>query len=217
MKKQFIAAIFVAASCLMASCDKSAYLGTEQIYVQTQRQELPKSPVDTTSTPSDTTTVVPDVVMPDDDKILPDEWGLIKGATISAVPSRDVSGDYDRRNLLIITEKGAISVSFDKEEIVPEEGRIITGYFVEGNFSEYNSGLYIKEHDRWEPAIATTEKTQIIYKGVEKTDYVYYTTLKMWREWQNGMTYEVTGYTIDVNEAGVLHIFYNGEQVMLIR
>ena len=176
--------------------------------------EVPPTPEDTTVTPEPPFTPDPYVEPEDDDRLLGSQ---IVGAYMSAVPSRDMKADYDKRCLLIITEKGAIAVSFEKDEIVPEEGRILAGYFVEGDFNGYNSGIYIKEHDRWEPAIATTEKTSIIYKGEYKTDHVLYTTLKMWNGWKNGLTFEVEGYTIDVNQDGILKIIFNGELYMQIR
>ncbi len=242
VKTALVAVFFGVMLCMFTSCDKDTFLGTEETFKARKESitrpstdveepkdttvvtppadttivtpEVPPTPEDTTVTPEPPFTPDPYVEPEDDDRLL---GSKIVGAYMSAVPSRDMKADYDKRCLLIITEKGAIAVSFEKDEIVPEEGRILAGYLVEGDFNGYNSGIYIKEHDRWEPAIATAEKTQIVYKGEYKTDHVLYTTLKMWNGWKNGLTFEVEGYTIDVNQDGVLQILFNGELYMQIR
>ena len=144
------------------------------------------------------------------DKILPDSWGRIVGVGVSAVPADDVDGSYAKKCMVIRCEHGAVAISFNMEEIMPDEGAVTSAYFVEGNFSaEYNGGVYIS--GKWEPAISKDMSDRIAY-FVEDTCLrnIRNTTLARW-DWRDGnWSTVIDGYTFDM-DGDTLLISYNGE------
>jgi len=179
--------------------------------------EVPEDEVDEIyENPINPTPNIPEVEDDEIEKILPESWGKIVGAGISAVPADDVDGAYAKKCMVIRTEQGAVAVSFNMDEIVPEEGAILASYFVEGNFSsEYNGGLY--STDRWVPAISKDMSDRIAYfVGDTCKRNIRNTTLARWN-WRDGnWSTVVAGYDFQVDE-DVLSIFFDGELYMQIR
>ncbi len=159
------------------------------------------------------------------DKVIPESWGTIVGAGISAVPT-DPNGGSAQKCLTIRTDKGAVAVPFSMSDNVPEVSNILSGYFVEGDFSaEYNSGFYTTTVNQgsydlgvWAPAIAKDLSDRIAYyNGDDMVRNIRHSVLGMWG-WRNGnYSTVVEGYIFSVSESGVLTITVNGTVVMQIR
>ena len=237
-KETFFATLVVAfMSLFLISCEKSSFVGFEYDEEIAVIQESADSKTDVQKdTTSISDSVEEEVVeenisdellsseevidapeyTPEVDKILPPEWGKIVGADISAVPADDEKKSCAKKCMVIRTELGAVAIVFDMDTVVPDEGAIVAGYFVEGNFSaEYNGGLYVSDH--WIPAISKDMGDRIAYYlGDTCKRNIRNTTLKMWN-WRDGnFTTVIDGYTFDVAD-GILQISYCGEQVMQIR
>ena len=159
------------------------------------------------------------------EKIIPDAWGKILGAAISAVPT-DPNGSSAQKCICIRTDKGAVAIPFSMNANVPSVSSILSGYFVEGNFSaEYNSGYYTNANNhgsydlgKWAPAIAKDEADRISYfSGNTKVRVIRHSTLNMWN-WRGGnLSTVVDGYEFSVSNEGVLTVSVNGNVVMQIR
>jgi len=161
-------------------------------------------------------------------KIIPDEWGKIKSAGFSAVPSHlDANGNYvDGSNaqtatscMTIVTDKGAVPVLFgwaDQDPRVPTTAQILASPFTTGTYTaDYNSAYY---NNGWVPAIAKDTNTGISYSipGVPDIRFVRNESLVMWG-WRGGNYSTVLpGYTCMV-EDGTLTVTYNGQVVLELR
>lgn len=217
MKTKILSAFVAVISIVVfTSCEDSSFVGfnpaemISSLPTSEDSENSETSEISETSDIPDTpdTTDTPETEV---EKILPDFWGKIVGVGISAVPADDVRGAYAKKCMVIRCEYGAVAVTFDIDEIVPDKEAIINGYFVEGNFNaEYNGGLYVEDH--WEPAISKDMSDRIAYY-VDDTckRNIRNSTLKLWN-WRDGnWSTVIDGYSFVVDNNGVVSISYEGE------
>jgi hypothetical protein len=197
MKTKFFTA-FVAVFTMMVltSCEDSSFVGFNSVEMQSVPTSYKTEEVE---------------------KTLPEFWGKVIGIGISAVPADDVRGSYAKKCMVIRCEHGAVVVTFDMEQILPDEEAISTGYFIEGNFGlEYNGGVYISDH--WEPAISKDLSDRIAYYQDDTCKRnLRNSTLKCWN-WRNGnWSTVIEGYSFVVDGNGAISISYEGELYMVLR
>lgn len=95
-------------------------------------------------------------------KVFTKDQGTIISAAITYVPADDEKKDCAKKCILIQTTKGAKTVVFPLEQIVPSNEQLLRGYFTVGNFGEKYNSAYFTEKDnhgqypvgKWAPAIA---------------------------------------------------------------
>lgn len=160
-------------------------------------------------------------------KVIPDEWGKPVSYGVSAVPAHSIgNGNYADGNSNQIAhkahcfafEKGAVVVITTMNTVAPTAEKIVDGYFVEGNFKGYNSGIDVARNGNWIPAKATDAGGYLKYTLKDgRVRAISNETLTTWSSWGYKYSTVVDGYSYSISESGVLTVTYNGEVVLQIR
>ena len=159
----------------------------------------------------------------DVDKILPVEWGTLKSFGVSINAADDKGQDIPTKSFCFVTDKGAFAINCSYDTIIPTKAQILSGYFVEGVFTEeFNGAFYTTSVNKgdlpiktWCPAIYEILSDRIVWYYFDKiVRNIRNTTLSFWG-WTNEMLNVGNNYTYKIIE-GIMYIYYKENLVLKI-